>query len=292
MHSFKQFLVESGKAASQYNVSRANRDDIQKALTIVGKAIGVDEDNLVDNLLGTTALTFKGKKQDSGDIDIAMQHNDNMEEIHSKMMHAVRNEGSLNKGTKVGSYAVPVNGKKVQVDLMFVKNPSWAKFAYHSSHGDTSKYPGSVRNIIMLTALAHTQHPGKDFVLRDDQGKVIARASKSIKLDSGMERLYKMAKFNEKTGKYNKTIDKVTPDELELHLKKMGHNITFSKDPEFNDDPTAVVQFIFGKHVKPDDVKTAEDVIKHVKKLKNAETIIKASRSELERLNLPIPSEL
>ena len=292
MYSFKHFLVESGKAAAKFNVQRADQDDIKKALTAVGKVVGIDGDNLADNLLGSTALTLKGKKQDSGDIDIAMQYDESMNEIHSKMMRAFDNEGTLNKGTKVGSYAVPVNGKKVQVDLMFVKNPVWAKFAYHSSQGDGSKYPGSVRNIIMLTALAHAQTPGKDFVLRDDEGRVVARASKSIKLDSGMERLYKMAKYNDKTGKYNKTVDKVTPDELEGHLKKMGHNITFSKDPEFNDNPEVVVQFIFGKGVKPEDVKTAEGVIKYVKKLKNADEILKAARSELHRLDLPIPGEL
>lgn len=293
MISFRQFLIEGGGATSKYNTERANQADVKTALTFVSKTLGIPFDTLQSDLLGSTALTLMGKKKDSGDIDIAFSLEDSdVNEINEKMLKAVNGEGAYNAGTKVGSYAVPVNGKKVQVDLMFVNNKDWARFMYHSSQGNGSKYSGAVRNILMFTALAHTQEKGKDFVLRDENGKPYARASKSITMDSGMKRLFKMSKFNEKTGKFNKSIDSVTPDELEAQLKKLGKNVQFSKELEHTNDPKEIVQYIFGKNAKPEDVKTAEGVIALIKKMPNADEVIRASRKELERLKMEIPTEL
>ena len=293
MQSFKQFLLESGNATASYHTERANASDIKAALSFVSDALDIDLKTIQSDLLGSTELTLLGKKKDSGDIDIAMSSSENdPAEINRKMLAAVNGEGGYNAGTKVGSYAVPVNGKKVQVDLMFVPNKKWAKFSYHSALGRGSKYPGAVRNIILLTALAHTQEPGKDFALRDEDGKVIARASKSVKLDSGMERLFKAAKKNAKTGKFNKTIETVDPKQLEQILKDLGKDIKFSHDKEHTDNPDHVAEFIFGSKVKAADIMTAEDVISQIKKLKNASTILAAAKSELTRLKLEIPQEL
>lgn len=291
MLTFKQFLIEGGHATAKFKTQRAGAEDIKAALQFVSKVIGVPVDTLQSNLLGSTELTLVGKKKDSGDIDIALSLDEHdPSEIHEKMMAATKGQGSYQSGSKIGSYAVPSGKKKVQVDLMFVKNKDWAKFMFHSSA--ESQYPGAVRNIILLTALAHTQTPGKDFVIRDENGRAIARASKSIYLGSGMRRLFKIAKINKKTGKRNKGLETVTPEELEAHLKEIGKKIKFSSDVEHTDDPDEVASFIFGKGVKAKDIMTAEDVIKHIKKLKNANEILAASRSELKRLKLPIPADL
>lgn len=293
MQSFKQFLKESGNATAAYKTSRATADDIHHALKFVSKTLSIDIETLKQDLLGSTELTLLGKKKDSGDIDIAMSSTDfDPSKVNDLMLKATSNEGAYNAGTKVGSYAVPVVGKKVQVDLMFVPNKKWAKFSYHSALGRGSKYPGAVRNIILLTALAHTQEEGKDFALRDEEGKVIARASKSVKLDSGMERLFKAAKKNAKTGKFNKTIETVDPKQLEQILKDLGKDIKFSHDKDHTDKPDDVAAFIFGSKVKAADIMTAEDVIAHIKKLPNASKIISAAKSELTRLKLEIPEEL
>ncbi len=291
--SFKQFLLESGKATAAYSTARATASDIRAALKFVSRVLDIPYRDLQDDLLGSTSITLSGQKEDSGDIDIAfsMEQSD-IDSTNKKMLDAVNGEGKYNAGTRVGSYAVPVNGKKVQVDLMFVRNKDWAKFSYHSSQGIDSKYPGAVRNIILATALAHTQEPGKDFVMRDADGKVIARASKSIKLDTGMQRLFKMAKFNPKTGKYSSTLEKVNPEDLEKFLKDMGKYINFSHREETTDNPDDVAEFIFGKGVSARDIMTAENVIKHIKKLKNSTEILSASREQLEKNKLPVPSEL
>jgi hypothetical protein len=292
MITFKQFLIEGGNATAKWNTERANQADIKAALEFVSKTLGVPYNTLKNDLLGSTALTLLGKKKDSGDIDIAFSIKDaNTESIDEKMRTATNGEGGYNKGTRVGSYAVPVNGKKVQVDLMFVDDKDWAKFMYHSSLGNGSKYPGAVRNILMFTALTKRQVPGEDFVLRDNDGNVLARASRSIKMDTGMERLFKVAKKT-KAGDYSKTLEKVGPEDVKTFLKELGKEVKFKGDPDITSDPATVVQFIFGKGTKPEDVKTAEQVIALIKKQKDAAEILKAGKAELERLKMVVPEEM
>jgi len=287
MVSFKQFLTEGGHATAKYNTVRASQKDVDTAIKFVSKTIGIPSIELKNGLLGSTRLTLAGKKKDSGDVDIALPYKEvNADDVHKKMMAATGDQGTYNTGTKVGSYAVPVGGKKVQVDLMYVKDKNWANFIYHSAHGAGSKYPGAVRNIILFTALAHSQKPGEDFVIRDEDGKAIARASKSITLADGMKRMFKYAKPG------NKTLIKATPDELRSHLKSIGKSAEFSDKEDATSDPAKVAAHIFGSDVKPSDLLTAEDVIKHVKGLKNADQILRASRSELKKAKLPIPEEL
>lgn len=293
MISFKQFLTEGGHATQKFNVERATQKDVEGVLKFVSKALSIPFETLKNDLLGSTELTLLGKKKDSGDVDIAFSTKDHdAQEINKLMLAATNGEGGYNAGTKVGSYAVPVGNKKIQTDLMYVNNKDWAKFSYHSAIGRGSEYPGAVRNIIMFTALAHTQKPGEDFIIRGEDGKAVVRASKSITMDAGMKRLFKMAKVNAKTGKYNKSLETVDPKDIEAHLKSIGNSTKFSHETDFTDDPDKVAEFIFGKGVKAKDIMTAEDVIKHVKKMKNSAEIIAASKSELERAKLPVPKEL
>ena len=294
MITFKQFLTEGGKATAQFHTDRATQADVHAAVKFVAKALGIGEETIKAGLLGTTQLTALGKKESSGDVDIALHSKDfDHGEINKKMLAACGGEGKFNGGTDVGSYAVPVGEKKIQVDLMFVSDMDWAKFIYHSAHGAGSKYPGAVRNIILFTALAHTQKPGEDFALRDKDGKVIARASQSIRLNTGMERMFKLALQNKKTGERKATLDRVTPEQLDAELKKLGKdNIKYARESKRTTNPNEVVSYIFGPNVKPADVMTAEQVIAHIKKLKNAEQILRACKSELAKAKLPIPEGL
>jgi hypothetical protein len=294
MISFKRFLSEGGAATSSFETQRASKDDVVAALHFVSQATGIPLATLKDDLLGSTSLTLLGKKKDSGDIDIAMSiENTDVQEINKKMLAANGNEGGYNSGTKVGSYAVPVgNGKKVQVDFMYVKNKDWAKFSYHSSQGHKSKYSGVVRKIILLAAIRGKRVAGEDLVINDKDGNPIIRVVKSMNNDTGMKRYFKMAKFNEKTGKYNKTLVSVSPEDIEAHLKKIGNTSKFSKAEDFTDDPKQVAEFIFGKGTDPADLLTAEGVIAHIKKLKNAKEILADAKKDLTNHNLDVPGEL
>lgn len=286
--TFKQFLEEGGKETADYGVQRATAKDIKAAISILNSVLGDSKADLENQLLGSVGQTLRGTKKDSGDIDVAYPI-EKMDEAHAKMMKHTNNEGHLNRGTKVGSYALDVGGKKVQLDLMFVKDINWAKFGYHSSEGEGSKYPGAVRRILMTNALAYTQEPGKDFIYRDKDGSVIARASRSIKQGDGMERMFKMRKKNKKTGEYLKSIETVSPEELE---KEFGDKFKFSKEVDLTTNPDDAAKLIFGPKYSAKDILTAENLIKLIKKLPNAVEILKAAKDELEKSKLPIPEEL
>jgi hypothetical protein len=288
--SFKAFLLEGGAATAKYDVQRATKADIEKALEIVGSALGIQD--IKERLLGSTELTLLGKKSDSGDIDIAITPDEmDMEAADQKMLQLTNNQGALNKGTKVGSYAVDVGGKKVQVDLMFVSNKEWAKFIYHSSEGNGSQYPGVVRNLLLMAVTRHTHVPGKDVIVKKND-EVIARASRAIKLDVGLERLFKMAK-QKKDGTYSKGMDKVEPEELKKHIDGLaGRDVKFDPTPDIIDTPDEVAAWLFGPDTKAADIMTAEQVIEKIKKHKNANVIINDAKKSLVDANVPVPKEL
>lgn len=283
MVSFKQFLLEGGHATAELGTGRVSKAQVEQALAAVAKALKMPLDEVKDKALGSVHLVLSGHKKDAGDIDIAAPL-EQMEQL-DKLMQS-KFQGTLNKGTSVGSYAVPVEGGKVQVDLMFGPDVEWAKFIYSSEHGRKSAYPGAVRNILMMTAVAHTQKPGEDAVKKvGDQ--VIARASRSLKLQGGLERLFKAAK-QKKDGSYTKSLEKVEPSELEAHLGKGK----FKPDADPITDPKKVVEWLFGKGVGPKDVETAEQVVAQIKKLPNAKEIIADAKEQLTRAKLPVPKEL
>ena len=286
MVSFKQFLAEGGHATEKFGTERVTAKDIYSVLATVAKVLGVRAKNLEQNLLGSGHLILSGHKQDSGDVDIALPE-EGMERTHEAMLKAVGGSGVLNKGTKVGSYAVPANGKKVQVDLMFVPDVEWAKFIYSSEQGRKSKYPGAVRNIILMTAVSLTQKPGEDVVVKDND-QVVAKASRSLKLQGGLERLFKVAKVK-KDGTRSATLDKVEPEEVARHAKGKA----FSRSADIITDPTAVLAWLFGKGVTPDMARTPEQVIALIKKrLPNAKAVLEKAAKELEKNKLPVPDEL
>lgn len=289
--TFKQFLTEGGVATAKFKTERANKADIEKALDVVGRTLNLPD--IKERVLGSVSLTLSGKKEDSGDIDIVISTDEmDMADANAKMMKLVNNEGILNKGTKIGSYAVNVGEKKVQVDLMFVSNKDWAKFIFHSQDGDGSNYPGAVRNIILMAVARHKQEPGKDFLVKVD-GDVVARASRALKLDAGLERLFKAAKYDKETKTFNKTMDKMDPGQLAMHAQTItGKKIKFNPDPEIINDPDQVAKWLFGDGVKAADLMTAEQVIALVKKLPKAKIIIDDAKADLKKAKLPIPVEL
>ncbi len=294
--SFKRFLLkEGGKATEEWGTERALKKDVKAALQKVAKTLEVAEEELAKSLLGTSRLTYQGKKSSSGDIDIAIDSK-NFPRYNDLMLQSVNGEGQYNTGTNVGSYAVEVNGKKVQVDLMFVKSTDFAKFMYYSTEGENSKYPGAVRNIMLMTLTAATLEDGKDFVVKDGED-IIARASRSLKLDTGLERLFKVAKMRKDGQGRIKSLEKVHPDDLDKELKgidreKIGK---YEKSPDIINSPDKIAEFLFGNGVKGEDIMTAEQVSNLINKKFTGAKLkeIKANViKQLEKSNFPVPQEL
>jgi hypothetical protein len=293
-----EFLItEGGKATEKWGTSRATKKDIEQVLKVISQASGISIDDLTQNLLGTSRLTLQGKRSSSGDIDLTISSK-NFPEIHRNLSKQVHNRAVYNTGTKVASYAIETQkGKLVQVDLMPSDKPEFSHFMYFSSEGDKSKYKGAVRNIMLMTLATFILEKGKDFAIRDEEGHIIARASRSLKLNVGLERLFKVAKMRKDGKGRTKSLTKVSPEDLDNELQKIDPSKigAYDQSPDIVNDPDKIAHFFFGKSVNAKDIMTAEQVAKQIndkysgKELKEIKEKIK---DELTKSNFEVPTEL
>jgi hypothetical protein len=177
----------------------------------------------------------------------------------------------------------------VQVDFMFVPSAHWAKFGFHSSAD--SKHKGVTRAFLLMNTMKQIYQPGQDLQVKDEAGNEIIRVRRSFKPDAGLERLFNLAPMR-KDGKGRTALKKVKPEEIEAELKRLGHKGTFSKDADPIRDPKAAAEFMFGKGTKPEDLLSAEGVIKHIFKRKDHAQIFKNAIEDLQKTGLPIPDEI
>ena len=293
MITFKQFLLEGGKATEKLGTSRATQADMKAALKFVSKQTGVPVDTLADRLLGSARLTYGGMQKDSGDVDIAMNEKEvNRDEIIDKMTFVTGEKPHVTGGSTY-SFAVPVPGdRKVQVDLMFVPDVEWAKFSHHAS--EHSAHKSGVRNELLHSALKFSMEPGKDVRIKDLGGNDIVRASRAYKLDRGVERLFKVAPHR-KDGKGRvKSAVEATPDEVQKALNELGHKGKFSPDKDVIRDPDQFAKLLFGPKVQAKDLLSTEQLIKLIKKYKSdhAKEIFADAVKGIKRLKFNVPNEL
>jgi len=131
-------------------------DEIEPTLNALEKVLGID---LKNNTLGSV-----GKKQFSGDIDIALSVNpDDIPDFVAKLkrtpevMDLAKSSVIMTK-VKIANYDPTKKTDKprtgyVQVDFM-PGNPGWLKTYYHSPAETESKYKGVFRNIMIATIAA------------------------------------------------------------------------------------------------------------------------------------------
>jgi hypothetical protein len=153
-------FFESG---SMPGVGPIHIDEIKPTLAKLEKSLGMD-------LQGWT-LGSVGKKEFSGDIDIAVQINtpEEFKELEKKVAASplvIDQEpkgGLLLTTTMIVGYDPkkqsddPSHGPrtgKVQIDFMPGGNPQWLRTYYHSPSREESKYKGVFRNILISTIAA------------------------------------------------------------------------------------------------------------------------------------------
>lgn len=279
-------LLKEGGAAT--GLPPVRLVDIEPTIKKVAEHLGIQRDDLF--AIGTT-----GKKAMSGDIDLAIdetQHN--REEIHNKMLK-IAPGSKIQGGTNVGSYAFPIRGNpdlgNVQVDIMFVDHPTWAKFFWRGPAPEESKYKGAVRNIILMSAASAQDDPKHDWILRNKEGEIVARAGRSMSMKGlGMSYKYRPEKS---PGVHLKTEKKIAQEEF----KKLFPTAKF-KHFETIKDPQAALDRVFGGGVSPEDVSTAEKVIKVIKRKFDKPTqeriFDKARKSliDLTKKGLEVPPEV
>lgn len=277
MISFKQFLLEGGKATADAGTVRANKKDIETALAFIAKQTGIPLQTLQDNLLGSTTHTLKGLKKDSGDIDIAFEGSIDSNKELVQAMRAGTKASPVKIGGNTLSFPVPTyGGRKVQVDFMFVPSNKWAKWMYHAA--EDSKYKGKIRNALLRAVAASHIEPGKDLVITDKDDNLIVRVRKSLKNDEGLVRLHKVAKPR-KDGKGRvKSLSDASKEDIEDAIGEYGNSANkYSMEKDQVLDPDEVAKILFGKGVRAKDLMSTEQVAKKILQLPNAEEIVNAA---------------
>ena len=66
--TFKMFL-EGGAATQEQGTQRVSQSDIQSLIPIITEVLGISEQDVKNQFVGSTPLVLSGDKQDSGDID-------------------------------------------------------------------------------------------------------------------------------------------------------------------------------------------------------------------------------
>lgn len=294
MITFKQFLLEGGKATEKLGTVRATQADMKAALKFVSKHTGIPAETLAERLLGSARLTFHGMQKDSGDVDIAISEKEvDRESIVDKLEFATGHKPHVTGGSTY-SFAVPVKGdqRKVQVDLMFVPDVEWAKFSHHAS--EHSSHKSGVRNELLHSALKFSMEEGKDVRIKDLAGNDIVRASRAYKLDQGVERIFKVAPVR-KDGKGRvKSPAHASPDEVQQAMDELGHKGKFSKEADTIRDPDVFAKLLFGPKVKAKDLLSTEQLIKLIRKYKadHADEIFRDAVKGIKRLKFPVPDDL
>lgn len=293
MITFKQFLIEGGAATAKFGTVRANKADIEAAISFVSKHLGLGAETLKDRLLGSGRLTIAGRQEDSGDVDLAIADGEvNRELAISRMTKATRTPPYIIGGSTY-SFAVPTGkDRKVQVDLMFVPDIKWALFSHHSA--ENSKHKSGVRNELLHSALKFSMVPGEDVRLKDADGRDIARASRSYKLDTGVERLFKIAPTRKDGKGLVKSVRHATPDEVQAVLKLHGKRSKFSPEKDVITDPDKFGELLFGPAVKGKHMLSTEQMIELIKryKAKQADAIFRDAVKGIKRLKFKVPDEL
>lgn len=133
-------------------------DEIEPTLDSLEKVLGID---LKNNVLGSV-----GKKEFSGDIDIALEiAPDDIPDFLEKLKNIpevldIAKSSVIMTKVKIADYDPnkKVEGKPrtgyVQVDFM-PGDPGWLKTFYHAPHEKDSKYKGVFRNILVSSIAAH-----------------------------------------------------------------------------------------------------------------------------------------
>jgi hypothetical protein len=284
-------ICEGGKATEKLGTTRASAEDIKVALDFVSRITGIDSKILSSQVLGSSRLTALNKQKDSGDVDLALDPNlIDMDDIVKKMTTEVGSKPYIIGGNTF-SFAVPVNNnRKVQVDLMFMPDIEWAKFSHYSS--EHSKHKSGVRNELLHSALKFTSTPGEDLRVKDEQGRDIVRASRSYKLDTGVERIFKITPERKDGNGRVKGSIKASPKDVQKTLDAIGNTEKFNSNADIITSPDKFAEMLFGKKIKGKHLMSAEQLITLINRRSDADDIFKDAVHGIKARGFEVPKEL
>jgi len=161
------------EGGSMPGVGPIHISEIEPTLDALEKSLGID---LKNNVLGSV-----GKKEFSGDIDVAIQVDpDKIPELVKKieaspLVKDIAKSSVIMTSVDIVNYdaskqTVKPRTGKVQVDFM-PGDPGWMKTYYHSPSEKESKYKGVFRNIMIATICAVYQR--QDSEEKIDDGRAV-----------------------------------------------------------------------------------------------------------------------
>lgn len=241
---------------------RIHRDDIQPTVQFLSTLTGIDAEQLMDGVLGSV-----GKQETSGDIDVALDHNDADFEKLADVIKKQIDQVKVNSGFKSVNLLVPIQGDKskeisgyngyVQVDLFFGKK-AWMKFAYLSA-GEASKYKGLYRTMLIGAVAA----AGTQFTDYDESGELLAKVGEVFDLNKGIVTQFRMRPRKKSGTGYVKAMKPVSRDNPEWQ-ERYGD---VSAEVREIDDPKEAAEFLFGPGTDPSELDTFEGVLNKVRQL-------------------------
>ena len=186
-------------------VGAIHMDEIEPTLDNLEKILGID---LKNNTLGSV-----GKKEFSGDIDIALEIApedipDFLEKLKNipEVLDIAKSSVIMTK-VKISDYDPnkKVEGKPrtgyVQVDFM-PGDPGWLKTFYHAPHEKDSKYKGVFRNILMSSIAAHLDRKESEQKISD--GRPVQAERYMWSPTDGLIRVLRTPEPNKKGDGYTK----------------------------------------------------------------------------------------
>lgn len=289
LKTFKK-LLEGGNATQDQGTVRASKSDVQMVIDKISQILDLPSDQVSDHLVGSAPLVLSGSQDDCGDIDYIVVGQD-QESLINKFTEGF-GTSSKKIGNSIYAFAVPINDKRIQVDIMFVVSYDWGKFTYFAD--PESKYKSGVRNEFIHAILKNTLESGKDLHIKSPEGDLIAKVSRNLNLSSGSKRVFKKADERQDGEGFVKELKHVTPNEIKTLLADHNIDKSFSEDPEHITDPDEFAEKLFGKGVTAQMMSSTEKIIELIRtKLpKKAQRIFDDAKTGILKRNFEIPTEI
>ena len=289
--TFKLFL-EGGAATQEQGTQRVTKQDIDTIIPTICSVLQISEEDARNQMVGSTQLVMSGTKQDSGDIDFITTSESQEQKDQIVQLFSQKFGPAKKIGESIFSFAAPVGQKKVQFDLMFVESVEWGKFSYYAD--PESKYKSGVRNELLHAILKNSMQPGKDLVIKDEEGNIIAKVARSFYLNSGLKRVFKMAHQKDDGSGFTKALSHAQPKDIQQMLDDNGIVKSFSHSAEETIIPEKFVEELFGPDVTVDSISSAEKIISLVKeKMPNkSQKIFSDAKRGMIKRKFDIPQEM
>lgn len=245
--------------------SKVEKGEVFAIVKELSNILNISNDELSQNLLGSA-----GRKETSGDIDVAISEEKFSPGHIKNTLEPIVGSGNIkySAGLNIIHALYPYKNKRVQVDFIFTENPKWTRFAYYSP-GDKSKYKGAYRARLLAAIAASTnevKYSGEEPVFRKGWIWVPSK---------GLQWQIKQ-RTKKADGNYTKSFKTI----------EKGESIT---------NPKQVAKTLFGEDVSPNDLKSVESIYEIMYQKFRSERITTVKRifkQGLKDSKLDIPREL